>query len=123
MRDYVLFIDKSGSMAGGRWQEVQKVLVLLFLVFIWILFSKARKAIESLAPQLTKVCFCLVFLFFVLGLNCFAAAGLSPRLDSVFFQRPVHAHRQRDYGRPSARLFWKREARSVKQKHICLFPF
>lgn len=34
-RDYVLFIDKSGSMAGSRWQE-------------------ARKAVESLAPQVTR---------------------------------------------------------------------
>jgi Mg-chelatase subunit ChlD len=24
-RDYVLFIDKSGSMAGSRWQEARKV--------------------------------------------------------------------------------------------------
>ncbi len=46
VRDYVLFIDKSGSMAGGRWQE-------------------ARKAIESLAPQLAKVFF-FFFLFFFL---------------------------------------------------------
>jgi hypothetical protein len=35
VRDYVLFIDKSGSMAGSRWQE-------------------ARKAIEALAPQITR---------------------------------------------------------------------
>lgn len=37
MRDYVLFVDKSGSMAGNRWDE-------------------ARKAVESLAPQVTRAC-------------------------------------------------------------------
>jgi hypothetical protein len=45
VRDYVLFVDKSGSMAGNRWDE-------------------ARKAVESLAPQVTRACPMGISLYF-----------------------------------------------------------
>ncbi len=45
VRDYVLFVDKSGSMAGNRWDE-------------------ARKAVESLAPQVTRACPLGISLYF-----------------------------------------------------------
>ena len=44
-RDYVLFVDKSGSMAGNRWDE-------------------ARKAVQALAPQVTRACPLGISLYF-----------------------------------------------------------
>jgi len=44
-RDYVLMVDKSGSMAGKRWDE-------------------ARKAVEALAPQVTRACPLGISLYF-----------------------------------------------------------
>ncbi len=63
VRDYVLFIDKSGSMAGSRWQE-------------------ARKAIEALAPQITRAC--------PQGSSMYFFNNECTRIDNVTTAQQVH---------------------------------
>lgn len=62
-RDYVMFIDKSGSMAGARWQE-------------------ARKAVETLAPQVTRAC--------PQGVSLYFFNDTCVRIDGVTTAEQVH---------------------------------
>ena len=62
-RDYILFIDKSGSMAGSRWTE-------------------ARKAVEALAPQITRIC--------PQGLSMYFFNNECKRIDNIKTAKQVH---------------------------------
>lgn len=62
-RDYVLFIDKSGSMAGSRWSE-------------------ARKAVEGLAPQITRAC--------PQGMSMYFFNNECKRIDNIKTAKQVH---------------------------------
>ena len=62
-RNYVLFVDKSGSMAGGRWSE-------------------ARKAVEALAPQVTKAC--------PQGISLYFFNNECIRIDNITTAHQVH---------------------------------